>query len=116
MPYYPLEAFCFVEYPTELTYEELMAYEAELVPALETGLASLGAVHVDVFPDGDTLRVHCAFSDVSEADFDVFARDLAEPMRLCTQAKILLLRKDLSTLRLACLRNGDMHIQSMPLG
>lgn len=115
MPYYPLEAFCHVVYPQELTYEELLTCEADLIAALETQLAAAHAVHVDVFPDGDSLKVHCAFADLSPEAFDDLAHDLAEPILRCGQARLMLLRKDLSAARLAVYGQGDVDIHDVPL-
>lgn len=115
MPYYPLEAFCHVSYPQEFTYEELLEREAELIPVLEEQLAAANAVHVDVFPDGDALKVHCAFAELSVDAFDGLAQSLADTLLRCGQARLMLLHKDLSAARLATYRQGVVDIHDLPL-
>lgn len=115
MPYYPLEAFCHITYPQELTYEELLTCEADLIAVLEAQLAAAHAVHVDVFPDGDGLKVHCAFAELAPDAFDDLARDLAEPILRCGEAKLMLLRKDLSAARLAVYGQSDVDIHDVAL-
>lgn len=115
MPYYPLEAFCHVEYPQELTYEELIACEAELIAVLEEQLAAMNAVHVDVFPDGDALKVHCAFMELSFDDFTDLAHRLADSLLRCGKARLMLLRKDLSGARLATYHEGVVNVRDVGL-
>lgn len=115
MPYYPLEAFCRVEYPGELTYEELLEHEAELIPHAESILADYSAVHVDVFPDGDELKIQCAFAQLSPADFQAMARKLAKGVPACATGRMLLVQKDLSGATLVQIAMSRAHIVEMPL-
>lgn len=115
MPYYPLEAFCRVEYPGELTYEELLHYEAELIPHAESLLADYNAVHVDVFPDGDELKIQCAFTELSPAAFQALARKLAKGIPSCATARLLLVQKNLRGATLVQIAMSRAHISELPL-
>lgn len=116
MPYYPLEAFCSVEYPSELSYEELLAHEAELIPHVESLFADYNAVHVDVFPDGDELKIQCAFSELSPAEFQSLARQLARGIPACATGRMLLVQKNLRGATLVQIAMSRARIYELPLG
>lgn len=115
MPYYPIEAFCRVEYPSELTYEALMEYEADLIPHIEQVLSVYGAVHVDVFPDGDELRVQCAFAELDDIAFEAMAIDMAEAFGKCSEARMLALSKNLREARLARFMGGRARVERLQI-
>lgn len=113
MAYYPLEAFFRVEYPSELTYDELLQCEAILIPELEGILAAYSAVHVDVVPDGDELRVQCVFVELADSDFEAMCRKLGKYVAQCSSVRILLLHKNLQKALLARFMAGQVRVEPL---
>ena len=63
MARYPCEMFAHVYYSPALTYEELHAIEEELLQRLDVMLGGEGAIHLEFWPDSDSLAVQGEFEE-----------------------------------------------------
>lgn len=109
------ELFGHFEYGPDLTYNDLLAREAELVDALNIALADAGGAHMDFTPTGDALRVQCVFARHEEESFHAACAAVAPLLRGNVEGRMLFVDKGLAALHLYLLADGCWKEASLRL-
>jgi len=98
MAHYAAELFVQCVYGLDLTYDELIATEGELKPAMTTILEQNGAEFIHFEEMGDTMRVQCVFTTYGENLFHAVCDAFAPLMDGRIEARLLYVDKDLDGL------------------
>ena len=98
MAHYAAELFVQCVYGLDLTYEELIATEAELKLAITAILEQNGAEFIHFEEMGDTMRVQCVFNTYGERLFHTVCDAFAPLMDGRIEARLLYVDKDLDGL------------------
>ena len=106
MAKFDCELFGHFVYGPELSYNDLLAREAELVDAIHAALDASGGEHIDFTPTGDALRVQCVFAHHEEAAFHTACAAVAPLLRGDVQGRMLFVDKGLDMLHLYLLADG----------
>ncbi len=116
MAHYPLELFgCFV-YHQDLTYDDLLTHEANLMDMLQTKLEALDGVFIDFVQTGDLLQVQCMFSELSTETLDSVSSSLAQALEHIAEGRFLLINKHLDRLEIANMTKGRATLKVNLLG
>lgn len=106
MAKFDCELFGHFFYGPELSYNDLLAREAELVDALHGALDASGGEHIDFTPTGDALRVQCVFAHHEETAFHAACAAVAPLLRDNVEGRMLFVDKGLDLLHLYLLADG----------
>lgn len=106
MAKFDCELFGHFVYGPELSYNDLLAREAELVDALQGALDASGGEHIDFTPTGDALRVQCVFANHEETAFHAACAAVAPLLRGDVEGRMLFVDKGLDLLHLYLLADG----------
>lgn len=106
MAKFDCELFGHFVYGPELSYNDLLAREAELVDAIHGALDASGGEHIDFTPTGDALRVQCVFAHHEETVFHAACAAVAPLLRSDVEGRMLFVDKGLDLLHLYQLAGG----------
>lgn len=106
MAKFDCELFGHFVYGPELSYNDLLAREAELMDAIHGALDANGGGHIDFAPTGDALRVQCVFARHEEAAFRTACAVVAPLLRGDVEGRMLFVDKGLDLLHLYLLADG----------
>lgn len=109
------EIFGEFTYAESLTYEALIAYENALLENLDNIFLEAGAEHLDFTPEGDILRMQCAFESRNLEILRDIAQEIAAILPPHIYGKLLCLEKDLTTYHLFWLQRGQWQEKAYTL-
>lgn len=101
------ELFAQFVYSLELTYDSLLEREGELKSEFAVILEQNGGEFIHFEEMGDTMRVQCAFAQYAEELFHDICEDLAPLMDGFVEARLLFVDKDLETMHIFTVSNGN---------
>lgn len=107
MAQYAAELFVQCVYSLELSYEDLIAAEAELKVQFTSILEQNGAEFIHFEEMGDTMRVQCVFATYTENLFHSICDLLAPFMDGRVEARLLFVNKDLNFLHIYTISNNS---------
>jgi hypothetical protein len=107
MAQYASELFVQCIYSPELSYEQLIALEANLKIEANKILEERGGEFIHFEEMGDTLRVQCVFPETRESLFHSVCEELAPLMDGTVEARLLFVDKDLDGLFFYTLSRGE---------
>jgi hypothetical protein len=98
MALYAAEFFAQCVYGSDLTYDDLLAAEGKLKPAMTAALEQNGAEFIHFEEMGDTMRVQCVFTTHDEHLFHEICDAFAPLMDGHIEARLLFVDKNLDSL------------------
>jgi hypothetical protein len=105
MAKYRYEMFGNMTYGEEMTYEELIEHEQNLIAGMSDFLSEMGASHIDFRPLGDALYVQCVFDDQDARNFEDVCEAAARLAGDHMEGRLLFFGRDLR--RLYCFFMAD---------
>jgi hypothetical protein len=106
MARYAVEMFGHLVYSPELSYDDLLSLESDLMVGLTGIIAGQGGEFTHFEAMGDTMRVQCVFVEHGEKLFHSFCSELALLMDGNVEARVLFVDKDLDMLHVYTLNGG----------
>lgn len=109
------ELFAQFVYSPDLSYHSLMERESELKTAVTGILEQYGGEFIHFEEMGDTMRAQCAFARYEEDLFHDLCDDIAPHMDSFVEARLLFVNKDLDTLHIYAISNGNWRESCLSL-
>lgn len=106
MARYDTEMFAQCVYSLDLSYHDLLEFEAELKLALNRILEQNNAEFIHFEELGDTMRAQCVFTEYTEGLFHSVCDAVAPLMDNRVEARLLFVSKDLDFLHCYILAQG----------
>ncbi len=102
-------------YSPELSYEELLEYEAGLKETVQVILEGEHAEFIHFEAEGDSLLAQCVFSDFTEDLFHRVCDSLAQHIKNTVECKILCVDKTLASLLVYSIRENAWQESGLDL-
>ena len=109
------ELFAQFVYSLELSYHSLLERETELKAAVAGIWEQYGGEFIHFEEMGDTIRAQCVFAKYEEDLFHDICEDIAPHMDSFVEARLLFINKDLDTLHLYTISNGNCRESCLSL-
>lgn len=90
------EMFGSLEYGAELTYQELLDQEARIQEEFQNILEQHQAEHINFFPLGDTLELHCTLAEFDLLKGRALCKELGKALTRGIDGKFLFVDKNLN--------------------
>lgn len=107
MAKYNCEVFGLVSYSLEISYHELYEVEEQLLAQLQEVLEESGAVHLDFWGYGDSLRIQCSFSDFDVGALESVCQEIAALLPQDAHARFVCVDKQLRALQVFYVQSGQ---------
>lgn len=101
------ELFAQCIYSPDLSYEQLLALEADMKLELNKILEERGGEFIHFEELGDTLRVQCVFAESEENLFHSVCEEIAPLMDGTVEARLLFVDKDLEGVSFYVVNRGE---------
>lgn len=112
---YNAELFAQFVYSEELTYDELLDAEKNLISFTDETMQKNKAEHIHFEPLGDALCMQCSFAMFKEELFETICDELAPIMDTSMEARLLFVDKELESVILYSISKKKWKKKLFPL-
>lgn len=113
MPQAITEMFANFIYSPEIGYNELLVLEGTLKDEISEVLYANNAEHVSYDVNADSIRIQCSFTQYNEHFFHKICDQILPFLKFNVEGKILFLHRDISSLHIYTIFNGDWQESSI---
>ena len=113
MPQAITEMFGNFIYSPELSYNELLVLEGTLKDEISEVLYDNEAEHISYDVSSDSIRIQCSFAQYNEHFFHKICDQILPFLKFNVEGKILFLHRDISTIHIYTIFNGDWQEASI---
>ncbi|MDR2826366.1 MAG: hypothetical protein LBV76_06175, partial [Deltaproteobacteria bacterium] len=115
MPKYSAELFGQLIYSPEISYEDLLPLEEELVLFVRQTLEHFNGQFISFEPEGDHTFFQCVFQNFDESFFTSVGQMLKDKIKDKVEGKLFFVDKALSSVYFYALNNGALQAHKVTL-